>query len=314
MIRKSRVALSVVGPVVLSLACASTQPVVAASEPAPRMEPVAAQPAPAPEPAAVQVAVVQPSAPAQPAEVVQASAPAQPVEVVQASAPAKPAVSAEPAVAVTPAKKTRLQGVDVSHYQPTVNWDALKGSAAFVFIKATDSTTGVDPRFTTHWSGAKKAGIPRGAYHFFHPKHDVQAQVANFVKHVSPDPGELPVVVDVEEFKDEYVGYDCEKLAGMVQTFSQGVEKALGYKPIIYTNHQTWKTSFCGHPHFLDHVLWLAQYTPHPTEPKMPEGWKQWHFWQYTESGKVDGIPGQVDQSFFNGSVEELKSLLKAKK
>ena len=109
-------------------------------------------------------------------------------------------------------------------------------------------------------------------------------------------------------------GYDCEQLAGMVKTFTQGVEKALGYKPIIYTNHQTWKTSFCGHPYFLEHSLWLAQYTAHPSEPKLPEGWKQWLFWQYTESGKVQGIPGQVDQSFFNGSMEELKALLKAKK
>ncbi|MFP2913360.1 glycoside hydrolase family 25 protein, partial [Pyxidicoccus sp. 3LFB2] len=218
----------------------------------------------------------------------------------------------KPAVAVAPGK-TWLQGIDISHYQPTVQWDSVKASAAFVFIKATDSTSGVDPRFTTHWSGAKKAGIPRGAYHFFHPKHDVQAQVANFTRHVTPDPGELPVVVDVEEFNEEYVGFTCQQLAGMLQTFSQGVEKALGHKPIIYTNHETWKTSFCNHAYFLDHTLWLAQYTPHPSEPKLPQGWKQWHFWQYTESGKVTGIPGQVDQSYFNGSVEELKSLLKAK-
>jgi lysozyme len=306
-IRKNRVALSVVGPVVLSLACTSPQPAVAPSEPAPRAEARAegtAQPAPAPapEPAAVEVAAAP------------ASAPSQPAEVVQASALAKPAAAAEPAVEVVPAKKTRLQGVDVSHYQPTVDWDAVKSTASFVFIKATDSTNGVDPRFSSHWSGAKKAGIPRGAYHFFHPKRDVKAQVANFVKHVSADPGELPVVVDVEEFKDEYLNSDCETLTGLVKEFTQGVEKALGYKPIIYTNHETWKTSFCGHPHFLDYPLWLAQYTAHPTEPKMPEGWKQWHFWQYTESGKVQGIPGQVDQSYFNGSVEELKALLKAKK
>jgi len=298
--RKNRVALSVVGSVALSLACTSPQPAVAPSEPAPRAE---ALPTPAPEPAAVQKATAQEAAPAQPA---------QPAAVVQASAPAT--ATAEPAVAVVPGKKTRLQGVDVSHYQPTVDWDAVKATASFVFIKATDSTNGVDPRFSSHWSGAKKAGIPRGAYHFFHPKRDVKAQVANFVKHVSPDPGELPVVVDVEEFKDEYLNSDCETLAGMVKEFTQGVEKALGYKPIIYTNHETWKTSFCGHPHFLDHPLWLAQYTAHPTEPKMPEGWKQWHFWQYTESGKVQGIPGQVDESYFNGSVEELKALLKAKK
>src|SRR5687767_2297024 len=56
----------------------------------------------------------------------------------------------------------RVRGIDVSHYQPKVDWDAVKASVSFVFIKATDSTGVVDSRFTSHWSGAKKAGLPRG--------------------------------------------------------------------------------------------------------------------------------------------------------
>jgi lysozyme len=205
-----------------------------------------------------------------------------------------------------------LLGIDVSHYQPSVEWDTVKSTVSFVFVKATDSTGGVDPRFASHWSGARKAGLPRGAYHFFHPRHDVDAQVANFTRHVKGDPGELPPVVDVEQFRDEYVGLTCDQLAGMLQRFSQGVERELGRKPMVYTNHQTWKTSFCDHPYFVDHLLWLAAYTNHP-EPKLPTGWKRWHFWQYTESGQVAGIPGQVDQSYFNGSVQELKALLATK-
>lgn len=205
----------------------------------------------------------------------------------------------------------RVQGIDVSHYQPTVDWDSVRTSSSFVFIKATDGTSGVDSHFPSHWSGAKKAGLPRGAYHFFHPKYDVDKQVANFTQHLKSDPGELPPVVDVEEFKNEYQAFTCEQLAGMVQRFSQGVEKALGRKPMIYTNHQTWQMSFCDHPYFNDHPLWLAQYTSHPSQqPKLPPGWKSWHFWQYSESGKVGGIPGDVDQSYFNGSAQDLKTLV----
>jgi lysozyme len=267
-----------------------------------------------------------------------AAAPATP-PVAQAVAPAPTQSNAAPTVALVPAESSavpavaptptgvsaaqeasattgapqaapaRLLGIDVSHYQPTVDWESVKTSASFVFVKATDSTGVVDSRFASHWSGAKKAGLPRGAYHFFHPKYDVDKQVANFTQQLKADPGELYPVVDVEEFKDEYQAFKCDELADMLQRFSQGVEKALGRKPMIYTNHQTWQTSFCDHPYFLDHPLWLAQYTNHPTQPKLPPGWKSWLFWQYSESGTVTGIPGAVDQSYFNGSMEELKAL-----
>ncbi|HEX8823969.1 MAG TPA: GH25 family lysozyme [Archangium sp.] len=238
----------------------------------------------------------------------------------QVQAPAVPSATTAPlpptpvvpAPSAAQAHTGRLLGIDVSHYQPDVQWETVKSNVSFVFIKATDSTSGADPRFAAHWSGAKKAGLPRGAYHFFHPKHDVDTQVANFTKHVKADPGELPPVLDVEEFKDEYQSYKCEQLADMVKRFSQGVEKELGRKPMIYTNHQTWQQSFCDHPYFVDHPLWLAAYTQ-STEPKLPKGWTRWNFWQYTESGKVTGISGQVDQSYFNGSLEELKALLAAK-
>ena len=153
--------------------------------------------------------------------------------------------------------------------------------------------------------------MPRGAYHFFHPKHDVDLQIANFTRHLMSDPGELPPVLDVEEFKDEYQGFTCEQLAGMLERFSQGVEKAIERKPMIYTNHQTWHESFCNRAYFNDHALWLAQYVSHPAQqPRLPQGWKSWLFWQYSETGKVGGIPGAVDQSFFNGSEQELKALL----
>ncbi len=286
--------LVLLSPLGLAAACSS------ASAPAQAQAPVVAGAVPSAASASQPPSSVAPAAPAVPAAPVQSPAPA-----VQAAAPA---------IAQAPAAQanTRPLGIDVSHYQPDVEWETVKTNVSFVFIKATDSTSGVDPRFTTHWSGAKKAGLPRGAYHFFHPKHDVDTQVANFTRHVKADPGELPPVLDVEEFKNEYQGYKCEQLADMVKRFSQGVEKALGRKPMIYTNHQTWQESFCDHPYFVDHPLWLAAYT-HQAEPKLPKGWKRWNFWQYTETGKVAGISGQVDQSYFNGSIEELKAFLAAK-
>ncbi|MBN9686144.1 MULTISPECIES: glycoside hydrolase family 25 protein [unclassified Corallococcus] len=224
------------------------------------------------------------------------------------------AFAAEPAATAVKVQETkaRLRGIDVSRYQSTVNWDDLKARAGFVFVKATESTGKKDPSFASHWSGARKAGLPRGAYHFFHPKEDVDKQVANFTERLKSDPGELPPVVDVEEFKGEYSGFTCEQLAEKLQRFSQGVEKELGSKPMIYTNHVTWSTRFCDHAYFVDHPLWLAAYK-NQSEPKLPKGWKRWHFWQYTENGEVSGIKGQVDQNYFNGTPDELKDFFVTK-
>jgi lysozyme len=254
------------------------------------------------------------SPPAQEAMPTAPTAVSAPVAALAASGP--PEVQQAPEVQrVSATQKVRLQGIDVSHYQPKVDWDTVKTSTAFVFIKATDSTGVVDPHFSAHWSGAKRVGLPRGAYHFFHPKYDVDQQIANFTRHLKSDPGELPPVLDVEEFKSEYQGFTCEQLAGMLQRFSQGVEKAVGRKPMIYTNHETWRMSFCDHPYFTDHPLWLAEYMSHPSQqPKLPPGWSSWRFWQYSETGKVDGIPVAVDQSFFNGTDQDLRALLDTSK
>jgi Glycosyl hydrolases family 25 len=59
-------------------------------------------------------------------------------------------------------------GVDVSNHQGDIDWPALAGSKiAFAYIKATEGGDFRDKRFQLNWEGAKRAGLARGAYHFF---------------------------------------------------------------------------------------------------------------------------------------------------
>src|SRR5581483_7236413 len=59
------------------------------------------------------------------------------------------------------------KGIDVSHYQGTINWTSVKNSGvSFAFIKATEGLTIKDQDFDANWAGAKAVGIVRGAYHF----------------------------------------------------------------------------------------------------------------------------------------------------
>src|SRR3954466_14030271 len=59
------------------------------------------------------------------------------------------------------------QGIDISHFQPSVNWTSMKNSGIkFAFAKATEGVDFVDVRFHTHMANAIAAGMPIGPYHF----------------------------------------------------------------------------------------------------------------------------------------------------
>src|SRR5690349_25115520 len=60
------------------------------------------------------------------------------------------------------------QGIDVSHHQGHIKWAKLPSQGVdFAYIKATEGSDHVDKRFLINWRAADRAGIDRGAYHFF---------------------------------------------------------------------------------------------------------------------------------------------------
>src|SRR5947209_2272749 len=61
-----------------------------------------------------------------------------------------------------------VRGVDVSHYQGTINWTGVESDHIdFAYIKATEGGSTRDARFAANWQSAAAHGIRRGAYHFF---------------------------------------------------------------------------------------------------------------------------------------------------
>lgn len=197
------------------------------------------------------------------------------------------------------ATSTAAQGIDVSHDQGTVSWPAVvQAGYVFTFIKATDGETYTDPNFAQNWTGAKAAGLLRGAYHFFRAEDSPQAQVNLFWQTVG-DTGELPLVVDVEET----MGVSNATLISNLTQFLDELQQASGRLPMIYTGPNFWNslgtTAFAGYP------LWVAEYGV--VQPTIPAGWTSWTFWQYSASGSVPGIQGAVDLDIFNGSLPVLQ-------
>src|SRR5262245_20104351 len=90
-------------------------------------------------------------------------------------------------------------GVDVSNHQGYIDWPTLaRTDVAFAYIKATEGGDFRDRRFQANWEGAKRAGLPRGAYHFFTQCRSGADQARNFIAAVPREEGALPPVVDLE--------------------------------------------------------------------------------------------------------------------
>jgi lysozyme len=206
-----------------------------------------------------------------------------------------------------------VPGIDVSYWDSGIDWPKVRATGQrFVFIKATEGETYSDPTFAGNWTGAKTAGLLRGAYCFFHANLDPVKQANRFVSAVKAmnDNGELPPVLDLE-VPD---GVAKDKIIVRAKAWLDQVEQSLGKKAIIYSGYYFLKDNFSemggGPPAWAkDYPLWLAQYPTTYTPgmlPSLPPGWFNWVIWQYSEKGTVNGINASVDMDLFNGTLADL--------
>jgi lysozyme len=193
-----------------------------------------------------------------------------------------------------------LQGVDVSVYQGSVNWADVKAAGqAFAFARVSDGSY-LDTAFAANWAGIKTAGMIRGAYQYFEPAEDPTTQANIVIAAVgSLGPGDLPVVLDMEVTG----GQSPATIAANMQTWIDAIETGTGRVPMIYTAEGFWNGSVGGTA-FSQNPLWAANWDV--TCPTLAEGWTNWLFWQYSDSGSVSGIPSTVDLDEFNGSMSDL--------
>lgn len=208
------------------------------------------------------------------------------------------------------ARSQNIFGIDVSRHQGDIDWARVRNAGVkFVFIKASEGVSWVDPKFAVNWSEAKKHGIIRGAYHFFRPRADVGRQIDNLVNIVGKlETGDLPPVLDIE-VPDSWQRFSRQKRLEMILQWLDGVEKGLGVRPIIYLS-PSFADNTLGNPAELaGYDLWIAHYTS-KISPRVPAPWRDWTFWQYSETGKVDGISSEgVDLDRYTGSLRSLKRM-----
>ncbi len=195
------------------------------------------------------------------------------------------------------ARNYEVRGIDISHHQGLISWEKLEGQdIRFAFIKATEGTGHTDSYFSYNWQGAQRAGLLRGAYHFFSMGSSGLQQGEYFISVVPAEGFSLPPVIDIEvSLKHEPYSIRRE-----VEDMSEILEARYGKTPILYMDGNTYRYIYAGNPPA--NPIWYREIWYRPF-------FFPWRFWQYTDRGSVPGIGGKVDLNAFRGSLDELYAL-----
>lgn len=207
-------------------------------------------------------------------------------------------------------------GIDVSGSQGTINWTQVKaGGYVFAWAKATEGITFTDASYSTNAVNGVSAGMYMGAYHFARPDNNpttanAVSEANNFLSsaqtHISTC--ELTPILDYEVSPS----LTWAQQTAWIQTWMNTVQTATGIVPILYTSGSIASSlgsslaSYCK--------LWIAD--PDGSSTVAPGAsylgaWNpNWAFKQYSWTGSVPGISGNVDMDVFNGTLVGLKSLM----
>ena len=190
-----------------------------------------------------------------------------------------------------------VKGIDVSTWQGDIDWQQVRDAGVeFVIIRVggrgtTEGSLYADDMAQTYYEGARAAGLKVGAYFFSQSVSvDEAVEEAQYTMELIQDwEMEMPVVYDWE-----YIGdgartdlMNARLLTDMVKAYCDTV-RAGGYDPMVYFG-RSHSTDLLILSELVDYGFWLAMYNPIMDYPYKID------MWQYTDTGTVPGISGNVD-------------------
>lgn len=185
------------------------------------------------------------------------------------------------------------KGIDVSRWQGEIDWKAVKTSGIeFVILKAGGSDAGfyTDAKFEQYYTGAKAAGLPVGAYYYVGKycisREDGIADAKRFLEIIKNKLFEYPVYIDLEETSPASRSGATDACIGFCET----MEKA-GYYCGIYASDVSGFMERLDISRLTKFDKWIARYGSKPTCTP------NYGIWQYSSTGKISGIAGNVDMN-----------------
>ena len=200
-------------------------------------------------------------------------------------------------------------GIDVSKWQGSIDWEKVKHAGYdFVIIRmgyrgyGKSGELAIDEMFYRNIQGAQAAGMDVGVYFFSQAINETEAlEEAEFVLAALEGYDlQLPIVYDPELIRDQPARTNDvtgEQFTKNTLVFCEAIEQA-GYESMIYSN-MVWEAFLFDMTQLQDYPFWYADYEATPQTPY------DFEIWQYSETGKVDGISGNVDLNIMFESIEQ---------
>ncbi len=191
---------------------------------------------------------------------------------------------------------TSESGIDVSEYQKVIDWEKVAASGIeFAMIRvgfrgSTDGALIEDARAEENFNGARAAGIGTGAYFYSQAKNtDEAVEEAKFVvRNIRGKGVTYPVAFDMEVSENDRNGkLTVTERTEITDAFCSVIEQN-GYTPMVYGNPK-WLSRWIDLKYLTSYDVWLAHYTG------MTDYRNRYRIWQYSCTGRIDGITTNVD-------------------
>ncbi|MFI3326978.1 MAG: GH25 family lysozyme [Clostridia bacterium] len=195
------------------------------------------------------------------------------------------------------ATETTLSGIDVSDYQGTIDFSEVKDSGVkVVIIRVASGSDYEDSKWESNYESATDEGLYIGFYQYVTATSVDEAvtQAEYFYELVKDKTYDFGLVMDFEP-SDEL---STETINEIALAYLEKLETLTGETPIIYSDvsriNNVWDSSLSEYP------LWVAEYDV--SEPSSTGDWSEWIGFQYSDTGSINGIDGDVDLDYFKSS------------
>ena len=199
--------------------------------------------------------------------------------------------------------RTILRGIDISEHQGNIDWEKVKNEVDFVIIRCgygVDDITQDDDKFMQNVLECKRLGIPYGIYLYSYAVDTNKAiSEAQHVRRLLTQAGdyttpEFGIWYDMEDADGYKIPYNVsdQTYRDIIHTFISEMKK-YGYDNVgVYANLDWWNTKL-NDASLDQYPKWVAQWNTQCDYEK------DYIMWQYTSSGTVNGISGNVDMDYY---------------
>ena len=203
-----------------------------------------------------------------------------------------------------------VKGVDVAKWNGMIDWGRVKAAGIeFAILKVINKQCREEDSFSRNYAGASAKGLSIGIYNYSYATSVEMAQNAarKVLQVLAGKKLQCRVWLDIEDKVQQGIGH---KLIDIIKAYQKVIEDA-GYEFGVYTGLYFYNTYLKPYAAELECKFWIARYPSganvevsyDPPASKKPAIRHALWGWQYSSTGSVPGITGNVDMDLYYGEV-----------